>query len=401
MVIMLSGCSLAEGPDNLEPALQLNPAQDISRTSAILSVGIDKRGITNYNSIRFILTSEDGTVINTDWQPVSGAEIKSRIGNLEPGTIYQYQAEAITQTANARTSSLSFETIPIGLPIIGNTTILSSGPTSLILSFEIEDEAGGEVSAIGCELKDVTSGTVEMVYGEESGPFTGQQIIPLTQLTSGRTYSIRPFAENKAGKGFGDLITYETRNIFWVETPGDLAELISQSPIPPVRLEIGGNLNGDDFREIRRLFSDSANTLSELDISDVRICEGGGTYDGLRYTYADIISTGLFSGLSRLKVVNLPLTGRKIMVNSFQNCVSLEKVTIPASVEEIAGMAFNGVALQEIRIFRATPPKVSENSFLLVQGKIWELCILYVPGNSIDRYKEDSVWGQFKEIQPL
>lgn len=74
-------------------------------------------------------------------------------------------------------------------------------------------------------------------------------------------------------------------------------------------------------------------------------------------------------------------------------------LNLPSSLYEIAHDAFPAADnLIKITINASTPPIVGENNFSNTNK---ETCVLHVPASSIDKYKNDIFWGQFKNIQAL
>ena len=119
-------------------------------------------------------------------------------------------------------------------------------------------------------------------------------------------------------------------------------------------LKIIGEINGTDLRFLREMAGRDVNRdftsgkLSVLDLSEVKIVEGGGYYysdysnSSKNYytTSNDIIGVSAFEGCISLTSVNIPSSVTEIGVNAFKYCSSLTSVNIPSSVTEIGGSAF-------------------------------------------------------------
>lgn len=72
-----------------------------------------------------------------------------------------------------------------------------------------------------------------------------------------------------------------------------------------------------------------------MDLSDVNIVEGGGPYDGARFTAPDTISTGMFAGCTALIRLVLPVSATVLMRDALADCISLKSLTIPAGIKHL------------------------------------------------------------------
>jgi len=153
-------------------------------------------------------------------------------------------------------------------------------------------------------------------------------------------------------------------DVFNVETPGTLSELIGEDNVKNyTSLTVTGDLNGDDIAFIREMAEWS---LEELDLSEANIVEGGGPYYTTSYesyyTSNDTVGPYMFHWLYLTKIAlpnsavylgeealseNEDLT--EVIIGSgikafgdmaFYNCESLEEITIPGNVEYLGGYTF-------------------------------------------------------------
>ena len=186
-------------------------------------------------------------------------------------------------------------------------------------------------------------------------------------------------------------------------------------------LKIIGEINGTDLRFLREMAGRDVNgdftsgKLSVLDLSEVKIVEGGGYYysdysnSSKNYytTSNDIIGVSAFEGCSSLTSVNIPSSVTEIGVNAFKYCRSLTSVNIPSSVTEIGGSAFfpctsltsinipssvteigdkafsNCKGLKSIYVFSENVPTIGTGAF---DGCDSKNCTLYVPNGTYDAY---------------
>ena len=81
--------------------------------------------------------------------------------------------------------------------------------------------------------------------------------------------------------------------------------------------------------------------------------------------------------------------------NAFHACKSLEEITLPASIEQIANGAFSGCStLKHIRCYAVQVPQTSSNAF---SGISKEGLRIEVPAESVEPYKLAAGW---KALQP-
>jgi len=87
------------------------------------------------------------------------------------------------------------------------------------------------------------------------------------------------------------------------------------------------------------------------------------------------------------------LTGATVQAQTFQNCLSLLTVTIPAQVTTINANAFNGLtSLHEIHVKPTTPPTVANaNAFTSLNAD----CKIYVPTASLATYQAANIWSTY------
>ncbi len=88
-----------------------------------------------------------------------------------------------------------------------------------------------------------------------------------------------------------------------------------------------------------------------------------------------------------------------IASGTFKDNKNLTSITIPSSINNIGDAAFSGCEnLKEITVYVDEPIALGSNGASVFEGVNFETCTLYVPESSIDKYKADEIWGQFKNI---
>ena len=144
-VLIVSGCSGPEPPDNSEPVIEMLPVSEITRTEAVISARIQKRGTSNLTYLTFHY-GETGKIDRQQTADNPGATIVTlSLSGLRPGTSYSCYVEGGTATASLRSETVSFTTEPNERPAVSQPVPLSTGPTGLILEFEITDDGGEPV----------------------------------------------------------------------------------------------------------------------------------------------------------------------------------------------------------------------------------------------------------------
>lgn len=109
------------------------------------------------------------------------------------------------------------------------------------------------------------------------------------------------------------------------------------------------------------------------------------------------ISHGAFYE-SRIEHVVLPERIEHIGSYSFSYCYYLQDVDIGSGVKRIDSYAFNGnVALETMTVRSVEPPTMLPNSLYGIP----ENAILYVPAQSVEKYRKHDVWGKFRRIEPI
>ena len=109
------------------------------------------------------------------------------------------------------------------------------------------------------------------------------------------------------------------------------------------------------------------------------------------------ISHGAFYA-SRLEHIVIPDHTELIGSYSFSYCNYLRDVDIGSGVKHIESYAFNDNKSLETMIVRCEePPTMLPNSLYGIPDS----AVLYVPAQSVEKYRKHEVWGKFKRIEPI
>lgn len=163
--------------------------------------------------------------------------------------------------------------------------------------------------------------------------------------------------------------------------PGNLEEAavkalgdLDDSEIDTLIIDGNAPLNDADLAYFKTHFP----AVSTLDIQDVSL---------------KLSKNGTFKGRKSLKKVVLPGNITTLSIESFKDCVNLSDIVLPETLDTINDRAFSGCKSlpEELIIEAEKPPTLSETAFekSVVKGFI-------VPGGSVDAYKKEFVWKDFK-----
>lgn len=375
VALMATACSEHSRPDNLEPSISISEAYDITRTEATVKATIERHGsgVLSYITLICKETSEPDSESNDSFilqgDPSSSA-FEFHLCDLKPGASYSCMLEAGTETASLKSNAITFTTIPNDLPKVSDLMTLSTGPLGIIVRFSIIDNGGEDIIAAGCEIKEAGSLETRRIYATDIDWQQSDLQLNITGLVPSKTYSLTPFASNSSGEGYGETLEYTTKESVILTEPGMLAALFESDNTTDIEsITIAGPMNGDDFRTLRGFLGSSANGdsrihISDIDLTDANIVEGGGSYDSQRFTIDDCLSTGLFANCVGLRRAILPNSVTIIERDAFAQCPALEIFTVPAKVETLLPSA-GCLALTAIEVSEANPHFISNQGVLL------------------------------------
>lgn len=367
--IFLASCS-SEKPDNIEPTLHTLEATNITRTSATLNGSVSLQGKTAMPSVVFKYgkgdLSQSASASNED------GNVMATINGLTAGTTYQFQLQAVGSGAALFGNTMTFTTLPNVLPTVGAASILSHGPVSAIIGFDVPDNGGEQLTDVGCYVVEGNAATLAdrakaKIYkarevADEEKPWRAIA----NGLKMNTTYTVFPYAANSIGEKVGDGIELTTGEAYIVAVAGDLASLLEDSNIGE-SISIVGPLNGDDLACLRKL------SLKSIDMTDAHIVSGGGTYDGSHFTEANAIGPQLFAGCTSLVNITLPDDVTTIAKDAFYGCTGLKEISIPSATNSVSPSG-GCASLQDIYVSPANTSFQSVDGVLTNEEKtklIW------------------------------
>lgn len=188
--------------------------------------------------------------------------------------------------------------------------------------------------------------------GDFDGYFTLTNLAPNEFLNwaqdQNAVIGIQPVSEEDA---INEKEALASEVVINVKQAGTLSEYISEEKKSTYRkLTLTGEINGTDIHLIREMCGKEMidGNLQELDLSGVKIVEGGDSYDGLHNTANDVLGNSMFSNCKISSIV-LPNTLQTIDDGAF-SFSKLTSITIPKRVNRLGTGIFNSTQLSSIQV---------------------------------------------------
>lgn len=324
---------------NEKPTLYVDTATDVTRNEATLAGGIVKEEDTPMPELEFVYSPQG------DAQPVRQAveaddegRVSLRLTGLETGTSYSFCLQGHAGDSILSSDTLTFATLPDEPPTVGNPALVSLGPASAIVSYEILSEGSEKLTETGCYVRLLPSGLSTKVTAAAT---TGICQLHIGGLERNSSYQIQPYAASPVGEAKGGTLEITTTDAVTWDEPGGLSALMGEDLYRFASLSFAGPMNGDDLRLLRQMMGRNADgsaiggQLSHVNLADADIVSGGGSYDNSRYSQDHVVGQGLFAGCDRLEEVVLPNSTTTVEKDAFLDCGSLVRLTLPAYTEEV------------------------------------------------------------------
>lgn len=319
------------------------------------------------------------------------------------GTIVEIGAEPILTLSNAE----------IELFKAAKGSILSKQLTASVLT-----DKGYMTEGIIWASSDSEVAKVSQTGLVEFGSKAGKATVTATFSIDGKTVSKECLVTTE--------ILPDDANTYLVQA-GKLSEIITDEEKYSITdMKIYGELNSDDIRMLRDMAgrdngnSETAGKLAHLDLSNVTIVEGGGSYytpfagdqynsykkigsDAFSFCNAleeiilpedmEAMNPGLLRDCRNLKSATLPKNLKQMATWTFYNCTSLESISLPEGVYHIGGNDFYGcTSLRMIISNNPEAPELVSSAFENVSNQ----AIVLVPVGSKESYA--NTWGRFNNI---
>ncbi len=382
--IGITSCG-SDKPTYLEPRLSTEAASDITRTGATLNGSVNLEGDTDMPQLFFKFgTSQDLPQTTVDISPIANDHttyhVACPIDQLTAGTTYYYRLQGSNGRVSLTSNTMTFTTQPNDKPTLGDTHLLSHGPMSVIVGYEIQEDGGETIDETGCYYALASESTnmgnekpsqvqTKAVLPNYSGNIGDQKLL-IGDLQRNATYLIWPYAKSNAGEAIGECISFTTTDAITTHEAGDLSVLMGNNLYDFSSITLAGPLDGDDLKCLRMMMgcdADGTKThgkLAQLDMTDAKIVEGGGPYGSSRYTQDHVIGQGLFADCTHLTEVRLPTDATTLEKDAFSGCTALTQLEIPAFITTLQPSS-GCTALQDISVSAANPNYQSQDGVLL------------------------------------
>ena len=211
---------------------------------------------------------------------------------------------------------------------------------------------------------------------------------------------IQPASDEDAAKEYDDAAGEKTIN---VPQAGTLSDYITDDEKYNIKkLTLTGEINGTDIRLIRDMSQDewkdgmwiTRGKLQEIDLSGVKIVEGGEAYYESYQTTNDILGTSMFENCN-ISTIILPNSIKSIEQNALAYC-KLTSITIPKSVNQLGRGVFNYTPLASIQVEEGNSKYRSEGNAVYEKesGKLILGCASTVIPEGVTVIGNSAFYGQ-------
>ena len=173
------------------------------------------------------------------------------------GTVKEYDVTASDadgyKTAILSSDTLTFATQPDEPPTVGHPALVSLGPASAIVSYEILSEGSEKLTETGCYVRQLPTGHSTKVTAAAT---TGICQLHIGGLECNSTYQIQPYAASPVGEAKGGTLEITTTDAVTWDEPGGLSALMGEDLYRFTSLSFAGPMNGDDLRLLRQMMPD-------------------------------------------------------------------------------------------------------------------------------------------------
>jgi uncharacterized protein (TIGR02145 family) len=210
-VISMSSTGIPTWSGAAFPTLTTTAVSSITSTSANAGGDISSDGGAAVSARGLVYgTTSNPTLSNTILTIGSGiGGFSGTFSGLTPNTTYYVRAYATNSAGTGYGNEISFQTLPVAVPILVTTDVSGITQTTVTSGGTISNDGGAIVTERGI-VYGTSSNPTTTNTKVSSGSGTGSFNVNITTLTPNTTYYIRSYAINSAGTGYGNIITFQT-----------------------------------------------------------------------------------------------------------------------------------------------------------------------------------------------
>lgn len=215
----LLACSKDEEPQSYMPSLATNSADGLTRFDAVLSGTVTEKAGSQLASVDvFFLYAKGTSLVDAEElaataDPSTEGRYTANLSGLTPGQTYCYSICARSGGSVAKGELIQFSTLASSEPVLAESTATEVTETTAVLTSQMTDNGGRDISQRGFAYKVYEEGMPEPTTSDrtrtvplDAESFTGT----LTGLQAGTTYIVRAYAINSTGTGYGPAETFTT-----------------------------------------------------------------------------------------------------------------------------------------------------------------------------------------------
>ena len=225
------------------PTLTTNDITNITGESAISGGNITDNGGLNV-TVRGVCwsTSPNPTVASSHTTNGSGTgSFSSSITGLEISTTYYVRAYAVTAEGTTYGDQKTFTTRD-GIPTLTTAVVTNITGVTAKSGGNITDNGGLNVTARGVCWSTSPNPTVADAH-TTNGSGTGSFSSSITGLEISTTYYVRAYATTNAGTGYGEQVSFTTRDGIPTLTTNDITNITGESAISGGNITYSGGLS--------------------------------------------------------------------------------------------------------------------------------------------------------------
>jgi hypothetical protein len=335
------------------PVVSINPATDVTDSSATLTGTVDPKGY----GVEVFVGLSTGLSSTSEFVETLPAQsgplpVSVTLSNLMPNTTYDCQLSAANAiNLDASSTNITFTTLFAPTAITGSATDITANSATI----------SGDLNPNGFNTTYYFQWGTSTSYGNTTAPSTvPAQNTPingiaagLTGLSVGTTYHYQFVATNSSGTYFGGDMSFTTASTITIQgqtftySTNNGAVTITAYAGPGGAVPIPSAIAGFPVTAIADSVFFGQGNLTSVTLPDTLTSLGASVFglcSGLTSITLPIsltsLGSGCFGGCSGLASASLPAGLTDLPDSVFSGCSGLITITIPNSVTNIGGEAF-------------------------------------------------------------